>query len=193
MSPEDYFRIDQYDDFSRTAKPIVYISQEEIYSTHALLLENLDELAKSKDDPLQVILSSLGTPPEGSAEATTRGAEMSLNLTNRFANVQQEDTAFKTLYVQTKRYVLSIIRVQQGDNLLHILEKPATANEEKVFALQQEKEAAQNKQREGQNQSHSAVLGIAKYFFFSFFHSLFFFLPRKINFNINFFFFFQIV
>jgi len=133
MSPEEYFKIDEYDDFSRTAKPIVYISQEEIYSTHALLLEHLDGIAPTKNDPLRTILSSLGAPPEGSAENTTRGAEMALTLTNKFENIQADDAQLKTLYVQTKRYILSIISVQQGEDLLDILESSSTLNEEKVF------------------------------------------------------------
>jgi len=163
ISPEEYFRIDKYDDFSKTQKPTIYISQEEIYSTHALLLETLEDVAPKKDDKLRVILNDLGTPPEGSAEATSRGAEMSLVLTNRFANVEDEDTEMKTLFVQTKRQVLAVIRVQQGDNLLQILEKPVTANEEKLFALQMEKEEAQSKDRQSKgSEKKPSLMGLAE-------------------------------
>jgi len=140
ISPEEYFRIDKYDDFAKTQKPVIYISQEEIYSTHALLLESLDEIVPQQEDPLRSILKDLGNPPEGSAEATTRGTEMTLTLTNRFADLKAEDTATKELYVQTKRFVLAVIRIQQGDNLLDILEKPVTPADEKLFAVQCEKE-----------------------------------------------------
>jgi len=148
ISPEEYFRIDKYDDFAKTKQPSIYISQEEIFSTHALLLENLDEMVAQKEDPLRVILKDIPSPPEGSAENTNRGAEMTLTLSNKFADLEAEDTALKTLYVQTKRMVLSVIRVQQGDHLLDILEKPVTANDEKVHALQKEKEETQSKDRE---------------------------------------------
>lgn len=164
ISPEEYFRIDKYDDFAKTKQPQIYISQEEIFSTHALILENLEEMVPQKEDPLKTVLKDIVNPPEGAAEVTTRGAEMSLTLTNKFANVEAEDTALKTLYVQTKRLVLSIIRVQQGDHLLDILQKPATANDEKIYALQKEKEEAQNKDRAAKGkdkaQSNTDIAGL---------------------------------
>jgi len=48
--------------------------------------------APKKDDPIRGILDDIGPPPEGSSKATTRGAEISLTLTNKFANVDSMTT-----------------------------------------------------------------------------------------------------
>jgi len=82
ISPEEHFRIDEYYDFAKSKQPSIYISQEEIFSTYALLLENLDEMVAQKEDPLRAILKDIPNPPKGSAKGTNRGAGMTLSLTN---------------------------------------------------------------------------------------------------------------
>ena len=45
-SAEDHYQIDPLDDLAQTQKPVVYISANELFTTHALLLECLDEIVR---------------------------------------------------------------------------------------------------------------------------------------------------
>ncbi|KAJ1918752.1 iqgap- protein [Tieghemiomyces parasiticus] len=63
------------------------------------------------------------------------GNEISLSLTDRFAhsNIKDHESVIKHLFVETKRYILYIIRVQSGRSLLDILEKSVTQRDELRF------------------------------------------------------------
>jgi hypothetical protein len=46
-SAEDHYQIDPLDDVAQMQKPVVYISANELFTTHALLLEGLDDVVRS--------------------------------------------------------------------------------------------------------------------------------------------------
>lgn len=125
-------------------KPI-YISPNEIYSMHSLLIENLQFLAPASDDTLRVILSELnGVPNLDSHDMQdSRDKAITLELTNRFANVEDPHAEEKTLWVQAKRGVLAILRVQPAQDLWESLMRPVTEDDEFVWSdiLEAETEA----------------------------------------------------
>ncbi|KAJ1975077.1 iqgap- protein, partial [Dimargaris verticillata] len=136
MDPEAYFEIDEFTDLTQTRKPVIYMSPQEIFTMHQSLEDNLDVLAQMSDDPLRVILHDLGPAPTVRPELkTSQGHEIALTLTDRFAdrNTKDHDSVINHLFVETKRYILYIIRVQSGKSLLDILEKPVSEWEEKRF------------------------------------------------------------
>ncbi len=51
----------QYTEASLIAKPVIYISLQEICDTHKLLLENVDIIAPEKKDKLRELLEDLVT------------------------------------------------------------------------------------------------------------------------------------
>ena len=61
--PEDAFSMDQFTEATLIAKPMIYISLQELYDTHVLLLEYLDKIAPEKNDPLRDLLNDLGDSP----------------------------------------------------------------------------------------------------------------------------------
>nr|5CJP_E Chain E, Ras GTPase-activating-like protein IQGAP2 [Homo sapiens]5CJP_F Chain F, Ras GTPase-activating-like protein IQGAP2 [Homo sapiens] len=61
--PEEKFNMDKYTDLVTVSKPVIYISIEEIISTHSLLLEHQDAIAPEKNDLLSELLGSLGEVP----------------------------------------------------------------------------------------------------------------------------------
>lgn len=65
-----------------------------------------------------------------------------------------ENTA---VFLETKRYVLNIIRVQNGNNLLDILESPSTETEEDLYAelLRNDEEQRQARAAPFVNQSNA--------------------------------------
>jgi Ras GTPase-activating-like protein IQGAP2/3 len=69
------------------------------------------------------------------------------------------------LLVETKRYVLYIIRVQSGSSLLAILDKPSGEWEERRFAeiLRKEEVKRAERQRRASGQPGFQVRGLAEF------------------------------
>ncbi|CAG8434697.1 12385_t:CDS:10 [Ambispora gerdemannii] len=144
QDPEVYFDIDEYNDLIQTHKPIIYISPFEVFSMHAMFFEHLEMIIPEKNDALLDILKELGDVPPFDEEylnnhnsPNTTTNEISLTLTNRLqitdSDLKLMGTDISRLFVETKRYILSIIRVQTGNNLLDILIKPVTPQDEQSF------------------------------------------------------------
>ncbi|KAJ3056588.1 hypothetical protein HK097_005751 [Rhizophlyctis rosea] len=132
---EEYFNMDEYADVGKATKPTILITQGEIVQVHRSLLDNLEDLIGTNEkDPLKQILDDLGAPPSQPVDEKNGGSEISLALVNRFTSTEDEkDLRLKQLFTETKRFVLAIIRVQTGKNLLDILEAPVTEREEGTF------------------------------------------------------------
>ncbi|EAU84770.2 IQ domain-containing protein-containing RasGAP [Coprinopsis cinerea okayama7 len=130
---ETQYHAHEFLDVTVQPKPI-YISPNEIYNLHSLLLQHQEALA-SADDPMRVILSELGGVPHLDNEELkdARDTAITLELTNRFANVQDPHAEEKTLWVQAKRGVLAILRVQPAQDLLESLMRPVTENDEMLW------------------------------------------------------------
>ncbi|ORX63453.1 ras GTPase-activating protein family [Basidiobolus meristosporus CBS 931.73] len=129
--PEVYFQIDEFLDLANRQKPVIYINTSEVFSVHAMLEESLDMLAPEMDDPLRAVLEDLGPAP--TIKSGFQDRELSLTLTNKLADLGEEESEVKQLFVETKRLVLYIIRIQSGRTLLDILERPVTNRDEKRF------------------------------------------------------------
>ncbi|KAF9259503.1 hypothetical protein L218DRAFT_963533 [Marasmius fiardii PR-910] len=128
------FHAHEFLDATVPPKPI-YISPNEIYTTHGLLVQHIDDVAPNSDDALRTIISELdGVPHFGSEELKdARETAITLELTNRFANVEDPHAEEKTLWVQAKRGVLAILRVQPAQDLLASLLQPVTDEDENVW------------------------------------------------------------
>ncbi|KAF8529115.1 ras GTPase-activating protein [Hysterangium stoloniferum] len=119
---ETQFHAHEFLDVTVQPKP-VYISPNEVYSMHLLLAQHLDKLVSGHDDPLRVVLTELdGVPNLGTEELNdARDRAITLELTNRFALVKDPLADEKALWVQCKRGVLAILRVQPAKDLLESL------------------------------------------------------------------------
>ncbi|KAI1311958.1 hypothetical protein EDD11_003214 [Mortierella claussenii] len=134
VEPETQFDVNEYVDQVNTIRPTVYISPFEIFNMHAMLIDKIDFLAPEAGDPLRIILSELGNPPSNFEEHSQGHGEVCLTLQNRFAaNLDDPDMDLKHLFVETKRYILAIIRIQSGRNLMEILERRVTVHEEQAW------------------------------------------------------------
>ncbi|KAJ2929576.1 hypothetical protein H1R20_g7517, partial [Candolleomyces eurysporus] len=130
---ETQYHAHEFLDITVQPKPI-YISPNEIYSLHTLLSRHQNELAEP-DDILRVILSELGEAPHLDNEELkdARDTVITLKLTDRFAGVRHPDTEEKTRWVQAKRGVLAILRVQPARDLLDSLMRPVTEEDELLW------------------------------------------------------------
>jgi len=117
--PEDKLQVNKYMELAQKAKPVIMISLHEIFKTHALLAENLSQLATENDDPLRVIMADLGPPPSSSEDDQDR--ELQLTLTNRFKVDVDEDSENQRLYAETKELVIPILRLVPVQNSIHRL------------------------------------------------------------------------
>ncbi|XP_025293990.3 ras GTPase-activating-like protein IQGAP2 isoform X2 [Canis lupus dingo] len=145
--PEEKFNMDKYTDVVTVSKPVIYISIEEIISTHSLLLEHQDAIAPEKQDLLNELLESLGEVPsvesflgEGAVDpndpnkANTLNqlakTEISLYLTSKYDLGDGEAIDGQSLMIKTKKLIIDVIRNQPGNTLTEILETPATTQQE---------------------------------------------------------------
>ncbi|THV08575.1 ras GTPase-activating protein [Dendrothele bispora CBS 962.96] len=151
---ESQFDAHEFLDATVQPKPI-YISPNEIYSMHGLLEQYINDVAPARsDDALRIILGELdGVPHIGSEELrNARDTAITLELTNRFANVEDPQAEEKTTWVQAKRGVLAILRVQPAQDLLQALLRNVTEEDEltwdEIVEAELENEARQMPRRQ---------------------------------------------
>merc|ERR1712063_79544 len=118
--PEDKSQVNKYMELAQKAKPVIIISLHEIFKTHALLAENLSQLATESDDPLRLIMADLGPPPNEDKE-DDQDRELQLTLTNRFKVEMDEDSENQRVYAETKELVIPILRLVPVQNSIHRL------------------------------------------------------------------------
>uniref|UniRef100_A0A4X1SWS3 IQ motif containing GTPase activating protein 2 n=1 Tax=Sus scrofa TaxID=9823 RepID=A0A4X1SWS3_PIG len=145
--PEEKFNMDKYTDVVTVSKPVIYISIEEIISTHSLLLEHQDAIAPEKTDLLNELLELLGEVPnvesflgEGAVDPNDPDrvntlnqlskTEISLSLTSKYDIGDGEAIDGQSLMIKTKKLIIDVIRNQPGSTLTEILETPATTKQE---------------------------------------------------------------
>jgi len=119
--PEEHLQVNKYMELAQKAKPVIIISLHEIYRTHALLAENLNELVAEKDDPLNIVMADLGGPPtEFNEEDQDR--EIQLTLTNRFkVDMDEEAAEHNRIFAETKELVIPILRLVPVQKSIHRL------------------------------------------------------------------------
>ncbi|KAG8957080.1 hypothetical protein FRC05_010348, partial [Tulasnella sp. 425] len=88
-----------------------------------------------RNDTLRQILTELdGVPHLGSDELKdARDRAITLELTNRFAHIQNPHAEENALWVQAKRGVLAILRVQPAKDLIEALLQPVTEEHELLW------------------------------------------------------------
>lgn len=87
------------------------------------------------DDVLRETLRELGNVKSNETElmSNVSAGEIMLTLSPKYLDAQDPDADIKALFTETKRCVLYIIRIQAGANLLDILVKPVTPEDEQKW------------------------------------------------------------
>jgi Ras GTPase-activating-like protein IQGAP2/3 len=140
---EEHYDIDEFNDLYAKTKPTLYIKMADIFSIHQLITTELPHVCPSQDDVLRDMIRELGSVKSNENELMSVSTnEISLTLNPKLHNTEGKsswpdmpfsadqitdpDADIKALFMETKRCVLYIIRVQAGSNLLDILVKPVT-------------------------------------------------------------------
>ncbi|RPB03124.1 hypothetical protein L873DRAFT_279649 [Choiromyces venosus 120613-1] len=138
------FDMDEFEDLTSKEKPTLYIKMSDIFTIHRLIAQDVEAIAPSKEDQMRVIVGELGSVKTSEAELKNVGnTEIVLHLDPHFQKIEDPDSEVNALFVETKRCILYIIRVQTGSNLMEILVKPITAEDEERWETLLEEERAQ--------------------------------------------------
>ncbi|KAG6035103.1 hypothetical protein E4U19_005144 [Claviceps sp. Clav32 group G5] len=128
---EQTFDIDEFNDLYAKNKPTLYIKMTDVFAIHQLVISELPFMSPSRDDVLREIIQDLGSVKNNENEMNAAGsADIQMFLTPKLHDVRDPEEDIKALFMETKRCVLYIIRVQTGSNLLEILVKPIAEEDE---------------------------------------------------------------
>ncbi|THC93281.1 hypothetical protein EYZ11_007239 [Aspergillus tanneri] len=150
---ETYFDIDEFNDLYAKTKPTLYIKMSDIFSIHQLVASEIHYICPNPDDILKEVIRDLGNVKSNENEL------MSLTGTQRLTKLHTDPEAdIKALFMETKRCVLYIIRVQTGANLMEIMVKPPTEeDEEKWMTLVRDELSANNTRRSAYSEANTLV------------------------------------
>ncbi|KAK3945377.1 hypothetical protein QBC46DRAFT_433754, partial [Diplogelasinospora grovesii] len=133
---ERTFDIDEFNDLYAKNKPTLYIKMTDIFSIHNLIASELPYLCPNRDDMLREIMQDLGSAKNNESEMTAAGSsDIQMFLTPKLHDIEDPEADVKALFMETKRCILYIIRVQTGANLLEILVKPISQEDEHKWKM----------------------------------------------------------
>ncbi|MCO5613981.1 hypothetical protein L7F22_068261 [Adiantum nelumboides] len=147
---EQHFNADEFLDHTVPQRPVIYISPNEIYSMHWLVSQQLDHMAPLSEDPLRVTLAELGAPPVSATQElnTARDTEITFELLSRRTSLKDPEAETKALFVETKRLVLCLLKVQSGKTLVDVFVEPVTEQNEMTWEEIVSLEVAADRQRQ---------------------------------------------
>ncbi|EAW11393.1 putative Ras GTPase activating protein [Aspergillus clavatus NRRL 1] len=156
---EMYFDIDEFNDLYAKTKPTLYIKMADIFSIHQLVASEINYICPHPDDILREIVRDLGNVKTNENELmSVNSSEINLTLNPKLAQVEDPEADIKALFMETKRCVLYIIRVQSGANLMEIMVKPPTPeDEERWMTLVRDELTANTSQRSAYSEANTLV------------------------------------
>ncbi|KAI5865876.1 hypothetical protein GGS23DRAFT_357771 [Durotheca rogersii] len=131
---ESTFDIDEFNDLYAKNRPTLYIKMTDVFAIHSLIAHEIPAICPSRDDILREILQDLGSAKNNESEMNAAGpSDIQMFLTPKLHDIEDPDADAKALFMETKRCILYIIRVQTGANLLEILVRPPTQEDEQKW------------------------------------------------------------
>ncbi|MCJ1383548.1 hypothetical protein MMC17_006662 [Xylographa soralifera] len=128
---ETQFDIDEFNDLYAKTKPTLYIKMADIFSVHHLIAAETQCICPNQDDILRDVIRELGSAKNNENELmSVSTSEICLTLNPKLHDVEDPDAGIKALFMETKRCILYIIRVQAGTNLMEIMVKPITMEDQ---------------------------------------------------------------
>ncbi|KAI0400786.1 hypothetical protein F4802DRAFT_583548 [Xylaria palmicola] len=131
---EHTFGVDEFNDLYAKNRPTLYIKMADIFAMHNLVAQELASICPGRNDVLYEILQDLGSAKSNESEMHAAGStDIQMFLTPKLHDVNDPEADVKSLFMETKRCILYIIRVQTGANLLEILVRPPTQEDEQKW------------------------------------------------------------
>ncbi|KAL1855177.1 iqgap-related protein [Paecilomyces lecythidis] len=158
---ESYFDIDEFNDLYAKTKPTLYIKMSDIFSIHQLVASEVNSICSHPDDILKEVIRDLGNVKTNENELmSVSTSEISLTLLPKLHNVEDPEAEIKALLMETKRCILYIIRVQSGENLMDIMIKPPTIEDEERWRTIVRDELSTNNRRKGAYSEANTLIDI---------------------------------
>ncbi|KAJ5103853.1 hypothetical protein N7532_004382, partial [Penicillium argentinense] len=158
---ESYFDIDEFNDLYAKAKPTLYIKMSDIFSIHQLVASEIEFMCPNPDDFLKQLIRDLGNVKSNENELmSVSTTEINLTLNPKLAQVEDPEAEIKALFMETKRCILYIIRVQSGASLMDIMLKPPTEEDEQRWETLVRDELNTNNPRRGAYSEASTLIDI---------------------------------
>ena len=156
---ETTFDIDEFNDLYSKTKPTLYIKMTDIFAIHNLVAAELPQICPNRDDMLREIVQELGSVKNNESELLgVTSSDIQMTLNPKLHDVEDPEAEVKALFMETKRCVLYIIRVQSGPNLMEILVRPITREDDhKWQALLQEEFATGSKTRGAYSDANTLI------------------------------------
>ncbi|KAI0909761.1 hypothetical protein F4823DRAFT_592970 [Ustulina deusta] len=131
---EHTFGVDEFNDLYAKNRPTLYIKMSDIFAIHSLVAQEISSICPGRNDVLCEILQDLGSAKSNENEMHAAGSsDIQMFLTPKLHDVNDPEADVKSLFMETKRCILYIIRVQTGANLLEILVRPPTQEDEQKW------------------------------------------------------------
>ncbi|KAI1421521.1 hypothetical protein F5Y12DRAFT_767627 [Xylaria sp. FL1777] len=131
---EHTFGVDEFNDLYAKNRPTLYIKMSDVFAIHNLVAQEISSICPNRSDVLYEIFQDLGSAKSNENEMHAAGSsDIQMFLTPKLHDVNDPEADVKTLFMETKRCILYIIRVQTGANLLEILVRPPTQEDEQKW------------------------------------------------------------
>ncbi|KAI5304038.1 hypothetical protein KEM56_006921 [Ascosphaera pollenicola] len=130
---ETYFDIDEFNDLYAKQKPTLYIKMSDISFINRIVCNNVDAICPDPNDVLRGLIHELENEKHEAELMRYSSTEINLTLTPKLHKLDDTEADARTLMMETKRCILYIIRVQTGANLLEIMLKQPTIEDEKKW------------------------------------------------------------
>ena len=156
---ESTFDIDEFNDLYARTKPTLYIKMTDIFSIHNLIAGDIHYICPNRDDILRDIVQELGSAKNNETEMVgVTSTEIQMTLNPKLHDIEDPEAEVKALFMETKRCILYIIRVQSGPNLMEILVRPISReDDQKWHALLQEEFAEGSRTRGAYSDANTLV------------------------------------
>lgn len=157
---EAYFDIDEFNDLYAKTKPTLYAKMSDILSIHQLVASHISCVG-NRDDYLRELVRDLGSVKNNESELiNVRNSEILLTLTPKMPNLDDSEAETRSLFMETKRCILYIIRVQTGANLLEIMVKPPSFEDQERWRTLVRDELSTNSHKRGAYSDTNALIDI---------------------------------
>ncbi|CAG8958369.1 hypothetical protein HYFRA_00011046 [Hymenoscyphus fraxineus] len=156
---ESTFDIDEFNDLYAKVKPTLYIKMADIFQIHNLVAADLPHICPNRDDMLREMIQELGSAKVNETEMLgVATGEIQMTLNPKLHDIEDPEAEVKALFMETKRCILYIIRVQSGPNLMEILVRPITReDDQKWHSLLREEFSSDSKTRGAYSDANTLV------------------------------------
>ena len=177
---ETTFDIDEFNDLYSRTKPTLYIKMADIFSIHHLVAADSSAICPNRDDILREVIGELGSVKNNESELmNVGGSEICLTLNPKLHESEGKnhpiclfrnfvlrkdidpDAEVKAVFMETKRCILYIIRVQSGGDLMDIMVKPITPEDEARWDILVRDELSAGNRKRGAYAEAAPVIDIA--------------------------------